>query len=359
MNENLMSNSTKVNSLSQSYSKGIHGILQEEQDFFDDFQLPLHLLEKRKKIWSNLFDKYSANTCQIELNVMTMLPVKEDNNNDEEKRLPMRKSMSVVQQWINTGNLYDIVTCKESKSDSGSSLNEELLEPHLSLNSLDPTDDSSLEKHPENPSNVSHQYQKLSSSSDSSVNTAVYILANNDANKKAYVPILSSLKRNRIKKNVASEKTLVNCAGNTNKFGSNEKVGRATVNDLIENNFGKNVSSAENCNLYKDKSIGYLNISKDKKEKSTEYIKSRLDSFLARSSNESSVERKRDNPQIASLHQNHGSRFSGGSCGQTTNSTTKLLKRKKLYNYSESLAEFTPSECNMSFKIYDGIGKKK
>lgn len=171
--------------LSQSYCQGIERITGTKDSTFN-FQIPEELVEIREKNWDNLFDKYSKETSDddIELNVDTLEPEEEEEekaNNEEEyscgQRVPMRKPPTLVQYWINTGNQPYKALLNENELSSLSLSEEEsnpLLAPMVTnvVNAVNTIDASDKQKH-------------RNDSSCSSVDTAAYILSNANVTKKA------------------------------------------------------------------------------------------------------------------------------------------------------------------------------
>ncbi|CAL1685072.1 unnamed protein product [Lasius platythorax] len=118
--------------LSQSYSQSIERIAGTKDHIFN-FQIPKKLLEVRKKAWVNLFGKYSEEMSDdIELNVDTLEPDEEEKEKEVSvkeyscgQRIPMRKSATLIQYWINTGNPpYKAFLDENELSETGASLSE-------------------------------------------------------------------------------------------------------------------------------------------------------------------------------------------------------------------------------------------
>lgn len=121
---------------------------------------------------------------------MTLEPEEEEEFSEEEnscgQRAPMRKPATLVQYWIDTGNIpYNIYFDKKELSESGSSLSEETSSPSSTLSSK---------------VNESDKHEHENNTSSSSVDTAAYILSNANVTKKANTTaIIEGVKLNGIK----------------------------------------------------------------------------------------------------------------------------------------------------------------
>ncbi|XP_077267043.1 uncharacterized protein LOC143900017 isoform X2 [Temnothorax americanus] len=125
----------------------------------------------------------------IELNVDTLEPEEEEEEEEEKaisedkyscgQRIPMRKPATLVQYWINTGNLpYKVLLDENELSESGSSLSEKETTSLLGspvTNAVNAV----------NSVNTINAGDKRKDSSCSSVDTAAYILSNANVTKKA------------------------------------------------------------------------------------------------------------------------------------------------------------------------------
>ncbi|XP_014469087.1 PREDICTED: putative uncharacterized protein DDB_G0282133 isoform X2 [Dinoponera quadriceps] len=128
--ENSMTDGSISNFLPQSYSLGIENITGTK-DYIVHFQIPKEVLENRIKTWDNLFDKYLEKMSDdIELNLETLEPEEEEfSDEDYSCGVPICKSATLIQYWINTGNTgYSALFKKNESSESDSfvlSLSEE------------------------------------------------------------------------------------------------------------------------------------------------------------------------------------------------------------------------------------------
>ncbi|XP_060821025.1 uncharacterized protein LOC132909876 isoform X1 [Bombus pascuorum] len=160
-------------SLSLSYNEGVGRITGFKH--YSTFKISPTVIEERQKFWNKLFLKYSERESdQTELNIFTLKPCRKKFSKEEKTKVetikePMRKPLSVVQYWVNTGYLpYKELYVNKDKQ----------LSIELSLTS----EESSHHK-----------------SSSSSVDTAVYILSNmNTTNKVETMAIVEGAKYNTI-----------------------------------------------------------------------------------------------------------------------------------------------------------------
>lgn len=185
----------------------------------------------------------------IELNVDTLEPDEEEKEKEVSvkeyscgQRIPMRKSATLIQYWINTGNPpYKAFLDENELSETGASLSEK--EITLSLYSSIPNVIN----------NEGNKQEFKSESSCSSVDTAAYILSNaNITNKADTIAIIESAKCG---KNINSVR---NICINDRKIASDNKIQcikNTTINYVTHNdnsNVNTNVPDIELCSMSKE-----------------------------------------------------------------------------------------------------------
>ncbi|XP_066599412.1 serine-rich adhesin for platelets-like isoform X2 [Prorops nasuta] len=171
----------------QQSSYKIERVTEIDQSHFLNIKVSKESIERRKNCWNKYFDKYTKKILDdTTLNIDTLLPVEINNMEQqdieqsdveqedvEQHCLPMRKSPSSVQHWIDTGYLPTNTVLHSSEySGTGSSLSESVLSfvssPFINKSSG---------------RNISKSLNVFDSSSDSSVDTAAYILSNANVTK--------------------------------------------------------------------------------------------------------------------------------------------------------------------------------
>ncbi|XP_001603895.3 general transcriptional corepressor trfA [Nasonia vitripennis] len=321
--------SNAVVCLSQSYNDGIQKIVGNEQAIPFDFEVPQHILERRKLLWNGLFQKYSSMVSEVAFNIKTMKPqevkdMQEVMEKPTEPRMPMRKSMSMVQYWVDTGNQPYMENVNDrTHSDPGSSLaEEEIVEldevailPSASIN-------SSLKRRSETVGVSNSKLMRIASSSSSSVDTAAYILANNNTTKQAETLAIveGSKVDDKKQNNLLQPLNLVNSVNSINTSGNkiemyqkhflSENTVKRRDNTLKVNHLKKNVSKTNDDHQEFDVDATEIVSDDSIREQANGHP-----SILVSESDESVIK----------------SRLSTG------------VQRKKLYKNTESPAEFTPA----------------
>ncbi|XP_058804195.1 putative uncharacterized protein DDB_G0282133 isoform X2 [Phymastichus coffea] len=308
------------------------------------------------KYWINVKEHgtiYLKNTIsEAELNIDT-LQLNEPMNLTEvtEQRLPMRKPLSMVQYWVDTGNLLHI-NCTNGPiySDSGSSILEDgSCEPdqYIDIQSF-ATDLSGEEYITET---LSNKNVKIVTSSNSSVDTAAYILANNNITKKAET--IAIVEGSKVDTEIhCSDKPsqIVKISKNTEKFSLAEK-----------NNHEKSkVASANLLQSFLFKSC-VDKINKNSKNPNLDKISMKKINSKSKSqqNNMCSIFFSDSDESIANIQINEFQNIQNGNNYQNSDNVSKFVKRKKLYNRSDSPAEFTPvSEDNLSLQTSQTILRK-
>ncbi|XP_011303283.1 uncharacterized protein [Fopius arisanus] len=193
--------------LSQSYVQGLER-LTNSQESLGHHRLSQEIIDVREKVWDNLFAKYSQKLSDdIEINLNSPSEEEEedvalegeDENDEEEEdddeedddeedddgeyfcksRTPIRKSQSLIQYWVDTGNAPYQMMDNLSKSESGSSLSEEDC-PRLPKYPIT-TDLMPASPQPKKPEGISN---------DTSIDTGPYIRSTNITNKSMTMVIL-------------------------------------------------------------------------------------------------------------------------------------------------------------------------
>lgn len=120
-----------------------------------------------------------------------MAPYSDQNEHSsllEQQRLPMRKPMSMVEYWVQTGTLPQFEYGQTNKSSSGSESSlteEELYTAQQTFNLSKPPINSSLEKNCDNSALHNKNHNESINTTNSTVDTRVYILANNNTTTKS------------------------------------------------------------------------------------------------------------------------------------------------------------------------------
>ncbi|CAK9795952.1 hypothetical protein ANTQUA_LOCUS562 [Anthophora quadrimaculata] len=168
MRKTINSKNVHKDLMSSSYNESIQRIVGVKGSM--KYEIPSHILERRQRFWDMFFDKYSKKISEdTEVDILTLKLC-------ESK--PKHKSLSYIQHWINTGYLtYQThESCIDEDETSKSSLPSKTKEC-LQLLHRD------VKKETLDAQRTKQKYGGNSSSS--SVNTAIYILANMNATNKA------------------------------------------------------------------------------------------------------------------------------------------------------------------------------
>ncbi|CAK9829807.1 hypothetical protein ANTRET_LOCUS7090 [Anthophora retusa] len=168
MSKTINSKNVHKDLLSSSYNESIQRIVKVKDSM--KYEIPPHILERRQRFWDMFFDKYSKKISEeTEVDILTLKLC-------ESK--PKYKSLSYIQHWVNTGYL--------SYKTHESSIDEDET-PECSLPSKTKECLQLLHRDVKKGTlDAQRTKQKYGgNSSSSSVNTAMYILANMNATNKA------------------------------------------------------------------------------------------------------------------------------------------------------------------------------
>lgn len=247
----------------------------------------------------------------------------------EQQRLPMRKPMSMVEYWVRTGRQPYTENINKSLSDSGSSLEEELIpEENLNLSKL-PVN-SSLEKNYGNSIVQNKNDKTLTNTSNSSVDTAVYIKANNNTTTKTETAAI-----------IEGSKSFDNKSINRSQLKL-PTVGKSNINHNTLYNLE-----------YKNIKFNYFNdIIENKRYNGNNSLKKREHNETNVNSKTSKSDESMYRSKYLEYSQNSDLEKFQGKQLNDDDGLHNHPKRKKLYNSQDSAVEFTPvSDENRSYKM--------
>lgn len=258
-----------------------------------------------------------------------------------EQRLPMRKPISMVQYWVDTGNLLNCVN-KPANSDCEFPRAEDCFESthNVDFQSLAT---HSAEVHSNVDETLGNKNLKIITSSNSSIDTAAYILANNNVTKKAET--VAIVEGSKINTELSPTKTLQQTI---EKSRNTDQIILSKTNNLQLNKENTNIPHSSLYKSYVDKITENIkNSNFDKK------CKINMNSTNKKQEHHIYPSFFSDSEGSLTPHfQNNQSQTLLNKNNQTDNDLSKYMKRKKLYNRSDSPAEFTPvSEDNLSPKV--------